>query len=118
ESLVRGAAQDAQPVKGICALPEVQHLTLLGREIHLCRDGLKHDAIFSSSPLPLYSATIILQGNHDPIITNRMQNLSNLLARRRATYSVLIGIILLTLPCYIIVAVALPIPPRCQPAQA
>ncbi|HEY3290110.1 MAG TPA: hypothetical protein VGK87_08295, partial [Anaerolineae bacterium] len=41
-----------------------------------------------------------------------MQRLSNLLARRRATYSVLIGIILLTLPCYILGALAMAIAPR------
>ena len=47
-----------------------------------------------------------------PIIAVLMQHLSNLLARRRSIYSVLIGIILLTLPCYVIAAIALAIAPR------
>lgn len=47
-----------------------------------------------------------------------MQNLNNLLARRRARYSVLIGIILLTLPCYIIGAIALAIAPKDHAPQA
>ena len=41
-----------------------------------------------------------------------MQKLADLLARKRSVYSVLIGIILLTLPCYIIGAAALAIAPR------
>lgn len=41
-----------------------------------------------------------------------MQKLSILLSRRRTAYSMLIGIILLTLPCYIIGFVALGIAPR------
>src|SRR5512137_2930799 len=46
-----------------------------------------------------------------------MQNLSNLLARRRAVYSVLIGIILLTLPCYIVGGIALAIAPKDRTTQ-
>src|SRR5207244_1048686 len=41
-----------------------------------------------------------------------LRNLSDLLVRRGSTYSVLIGIILLTLPCYAIGAIALAIAPR------
>lgn len=41
-----------------------------------------------------------------------MQKLSDLLSRRRTIYSMLLGIILLTLPCYVIGFVALGIAPR------
>jgi hypothetical protein len=47
-----------------------------------------------------------------------LQKLSTLLARRGSIYSVLIGIILLTLPCYIIGAIALAISPRDRVSQS
>jgi hypothetical protein len=47
-----------------------------------------------------------------------LQKLSALLARRGSIYSVLIGIILLTLPCYILGAIALAISPRDQATQS
>jgi hypothetical protein len=46
-----------------------------------------------------------------------IQKASNLLARRRSVYSTLIGIILLTLPCYAIGAIALMITPRNNTTQ-
>lgn len=52
------------------------------------------------------------------IIPVLLQNLSNLLARRRSIYSVLIGIILLTLPCYVIGGIALAIAPRDRATQS
>jgi hypothetical protein len=46
-----------------------------------------------------------------------LQKLSILLAKRRSIYSVLLGIILLTLPCYIIGAIALAISPGGRASQ-